>query len=279
MTEPAVRHPFDLNGTVALVVGGRGFLGRRFCAALQTAGASVCAADRPQLSRPAAQDEGVPISDARQFDVDAADPSSVDALVDAVISAHGRIDTLVFSVTTKPDDFYAAYTACSLAGWQEILHAELDGAFVVTQRVGARMERTGGSMILLSSIYGVVGNDQRIYEGANLAEAFGAGSQVQPSRIYSHAGYAAAKGGLISLTRYLAAYWGEAGIRVNCISPGGVSHPSENAAFVRRYSERVPLGRKAAPDEVSGAVVYLASPAASYVTGHNLIVDGGWTAW
>ena len=272
-------HPFDLSGTVALVVGGRGYLGRRICTALLGAGAKVCAADRPRQSPAAAHDtDDAPLAGAHQFDVDAADPASVDALVSSVLAIHGGIDTLVFSVTTKPDDFYEAYTECSLAGWREILTAELDGAFLVTQRVGVEMARRGGSMILLSSIYGVVGNDQRIYEGANLDQIYGEKAGTG-GRIYAHAGYATAKGGLIALARYLAAYWGHAGVRVNCVSPGGVSHPAENAEFVRRYSERVPLGRKASVDDVSGAVLYLASPAASYVTGHNLLVDGGWTAW
>jgi len=139
--------------------------------------------------------------------------------------------------------------------------------------------RGSGSIVFIASIYGIVGNDQRIYEGANLAQIYAGVGANGPKRIFGYAGYAAAKGAVISLTRYLAAYWGERGIRVNCISPGGVAHPKENEEFVRRYSERVPLGRKAGLDEITGAVVYLASDASSYVTGHNLVVDGGWTAW
>ena len=101
----------------------------------------------------------------------------------------------------------------------------------------------------------------------------------EAKKIYSHAGYAVAKGGVIALTRFLAAYWGKAGIRVNCVSPGGISHPGEDDGFVQRYSYRVPMGRKGLPSEVGGAVVYLSSNAASYVTGHYLVVDGGWTSW
>ena len=172
------------------------------------------------------------------------------------------------------------FTECSLAGWQTLLRVELDGLFLAAQQVGRVMESAGrGSMIFLASMYGIVGNDQRIYKGANLPELYAGVGGDRPKRIYSHAVYAAAKGAVISLTRFLAAYWGEHGIRVNCISPGGVAHPGESEEFVRRYSERVPLGRKAGLDEISGAVVYLASEASSYVTGHNLVVDGGWTAW
>jgi NAD(P)-dependent dehydrogenase (short-subunit alcohol dehydrogenase family) len=142
------------------------------------------------------------------------------------------------------------------------------------------MEQAGsGSIILVSSMYGLVGNDQRIYEGSNLAELYAGADGGTPERIYSHGAYNTAKGGLIALGRYLAAYWGHAGIRVNCISPGGIEHPGENETFLARYSARVPLGRKAGLDEISAAVVFLASDAASYVTGHNLVVDGGWTAW
>ena len=191
-----------------------------------------------------------------------------------------RIDILVYSVTAKPKDFYNPFTEVSLEGWQTILRAELDGLFLVAQQVGKIMEKQhSGSMILLSSIYGLVGNDQRIYEGANLSELYAGLSDEGPRRIYAHPGYAAAKGAVISLTRFLAAYWGSANVRVNCISPGGLAHPGENKEFVQRYSQRVPLERKAGLDEISGAVVYLASDASSYVTGHNLVVDGGWTVW
>jgi len=134
-------------------------------------------------------------------------------------------------------------------------------------------------MIFLSSIYGIVGNDQHIYEGSNLHELYLGDNTSETKQIYSHPVYAAAKGGVISLTRFLAAYWGDNNIRVNCISPGGLAHPGENEEFLKRYSARVPLGRKAGLDDVSGAVVYLASDASAYVTGHNLVVDGGWTAW
>lgn len=269
---------FDLRGTTALVVGGRGFLGRRFAAALTDAGASVHAADLPQRSRAAGSDATAG-DDPRvvQHDVDVLDAASVDACVSA-ITGRARIDTLIYAATAKPKDFYQPFTASSLDGWRTILGAELDGLFLTAQRVGRDMEAAkSGSMIFLSSIYGVVGNDQRIYEGSNLPELY-AGA-APGTRQYSHAGYAAAKGGVISMTRFLAAYWGEAGIRVNCISPGGIGHAGENDAFVAKYSQRVPLGRKALPDEVNGAVVFLASPAASYITGQNLVIDGGWTAW
>ena len=183
-------------------------------------------------------------------------------------------------MTTKPADFYKAFCDCSLEGWQAILRAELDGAFLMTQQVGRAMEAVGrGSVIFLSSIYGLVGNDQRIYQDANLQALYVGSPSESSTRLYSHAAYPAAKGAIISLTRFLAAYWGQKGIRVNCVSPGGLAHPGESNAFVNQYASRVPLGRKGDPTEVVGAVVYLASDASSYVTGHNLVVDGGWTAW
>lgn len=160
-----------------------------------------------------------------------------------------------------------------------VLRAELDGLFLVTQQVGKAMEsQKKGSMVFISSIYGLVGNDQRIYENTNLSELY-ADAKSENKQIYSAAVYAAAKGAVISMTRFLAAYWSGTQIRVNCISPGGISHPGEDKKFVKQYSSRVPLGRKAEVDEISGAVIYLASDASSYVTGHNLVVDGGWTAW
>jgi len=276
-----IREKFDLSNKVALVVGGRGFLGRRFSAALAELGAHVYAADLSEPSLAAERDLTAPsLAGIEQRTVDVTNAESVQALIEGIVAETPRIDILVYSVAAKPKDFYLPFTECSLEGWRTLLRAELDGLFLVAQQVGRVMELVGhGSMIFLASIYGIVGNDQRIYEGANLAELYAGVGDDRPKRIYSHAGYAVAKGAVISLTRFLAAYWGERGIRVNCVSPGGVAHLGESEEFVRRYSERVPLGRKAGLDEISGAVVYLASDASSYVTGHNLVVDGGWTAW
>ncbi|MGQ0732908.1 MAG: SDR family oxidoreductase [Acidobacteriota bacterium] len=254
-----------------LVLGGRGYLGQRFCTALAEAGAVVTSADRPGTGPVEAS--GV----AAQMEVDVTSEASMTDLVRQVTRDRGGIDVLVYAVTTKPPDFYRPLEECSLEGWRTILQAELDGLFLACREVGRAMGESGGVMVLLSSIYGVVGNDQRLYEGSNLAEVYGRDGQA-PERIYSHAGYAAAKGGVVSLTRFLAAYWG-ARIRVNAISAGGVAHPAENEAFVARYSDRVPLGRKAKPEEIAEAVVFLASDASSYITGHNLVVDGGWSIW
>lgn len=272
---------FGLNSKVALVVGGRGYLGRSFCAGLAEAGAYVYSADLGNAS-PASRGASKlkAHKNIAQKNVDVTDPASVKSLVDGIVKDRGRIDVLVYSVSTKCPDFYKPYTDCSLEGWQEVIKTELDGMFVCTQQAGRHMEKAGrGSIVLLSSIYGVVGNDQRIYEGSNLADVYGKDDTQKPKRIYAHASYAAVKGAHISMARYLAAYWGERGVRVNCISPGGVAHKGENETFVKKYCERVPLGRKAAIEEVVSSVIYLASDAASYVTGHNLIVDGGWTAW
>lgn len=270
---------FDLNKKVVLVVGGRGYLGQDLCHHLKRQNAIVISADLESKCRSSGTNT---YSDIVQINVDVTCSESVRRMVADVLRQFKKIDVFIFSVTIKPDDFYLPFTECSLAGWQFVINTELNGAFLVMQAVGRVMEKQkSGSMILISSIYGVVGNDQRIYEGANLDTVYAHKNKKESSqkKIYSHAVYAAVKGGLISFARYLAAYWGELNIRVNCISPGGIAHPSENETFVKKYSERVPLGRKARVDEMAGAVVYLASDESSYVTGQNLIVDGGWTAW
>ena len=273
---------FDLKNKIVLIVGGRGYLGRDFCQALRSQNASVISADLPLESQSASKSAfNNEFSDIEQLDVDVTDENSVSKLVALIMEKYERIDTLIFSVTAKPYDFYAPFTECSLKGWQSVIHTELDGLFLVAQEVGRTMEkRRQGNIILISSIYGVVGNDQRLYEDSNLAELYAdKEEQKEGDQIYSHSVYPVVKGGVISLTRYLAAYWGNKNIRVNCISPGGVYHEGENETFVKKYSAKVPLGRKAEVREISGAVVYLSSDASSYVTGQNIIVDGGWTVW
>lgn len=272
---------FSLKNKTAVVVGGRGFLGSRFCRELKQAEAKVYAADLPDTSAAANADTNkVSVESIHNIIIDVTDANSVQSMVDTVKEESGAIDVLIYSVTAKPDDFYYPFTECSLEGWQKIIKVELDGLFLVTSKVGALMEEAGqGSIIFVSSIYGIVGNDQRIYKGSNLDSLYGRVNGKKGGQIYSHAGYAASKGAVISMTRFLAAYWGEKGIRVNCITPGGVEHPGESQVFVDKYSQRVPLGRKAKPDEISSSVLYLASDASSYVTGHNLVIDGGLTIW
>lgn len=273
---------FELKNKIVLVLGGRGFLGRSFCQSLSEQGATVVSADLAKESKAASasvfKEE---LNEIDQLDVDVTNKDSVVKLVSSILKKYGRIDTLIYSVTAKPDDFYLPFTECSLEGWQSVIQSELDGLFLISQEVGRSMEeREEGSIIFISSIYGVVGNDQRLYKGSNLAELYSGNKEEKKySQPYSHSVYPVVKGGVISLTRYLAAYWGEKNIRVNCISPGGVYHEGENETFVKKYSEKVPLGRKADVKEVASAAVFLAADESSYITGQNIIVDGGWTAW
>lgn len=273
---------FDLKNKIVLIVGGRGYLGRDFSQTLIDENAFVISADLPEESK-AVKNSQLNFVDDRieQMDVDVTNKNSVHILISKILKKYNRIDTLIYSVTAKPKDFYMPFTECSLEGWQDVIKSELDGVFLVTQAVGKFMEEEEfGNIIFISSIYGIVGNDQRLYEGSNLDELYADSNKssnlTQP---FSHSVYPVVKGGIISLTRYLAAYWGQKNIRVNCISPGGVYHEGENEAFVKKYSEKVPLGRKAEVKEVSSAVVFLTSDESSYITGQNLIVDGGWTSW
>ena len=272
---------FNLKNKVVLVVGGRGYLGRDFCHYLKEQDATVISADMENVSNAAlSSNSAKDLTGVQQVNIDVTDSSSVTVVIKDIVKKYKRIDVLVYSVSAKPDDFYLPYTECSLEGWQKVINVELDGVFLVTKEVGKVMEsQCNGSMILLSSIYGVVGNDQRIYEGANLDSVYLKNKYSQNKQIFSHSVYPVVKGGLISLARYLAAYWGRKNIRVNCISPGGVAHEGENKTFVDKYSQKVPLGRKAKMEEISSAVVYLASDEASYINGQNIVVDGGWTAW
>jgi NAD(P)-dependent dehydrogenase (short-subunit alcohol dehydrogenase family) len=194
---------------------------------------------------------------------------AVKTMVQKVISAYGHIDVLVNSAATKTDNFFAPFEEFPLADWDRVMGVNVTGMFLCCQAVAAEMEKKkAGSIINISSIYGVVAPDQRLYEGS-LYE----GREINTPLIYS-----TSKGAVISLTRHLAALLAKHGIRVNTVTPGGV-FSGQNDTFVRKYSEKCPLGRMAKPEEIFSAVYFLASDASSYITGHNLIVDGGWSVW
>jgi NAD(P)-dependent dehydrogenase (short-subunit alcohol dehydrogenase family) len=266
---------FDLDGKTAIVTGAVGILGQGFCKGLAEFGANVAVVDLDEQRCIAfAQElERTYEKPAAGFACDVSDPESVSNMVDRVVKRFGAIDILHNNAASKSSDldaFFATTEKYSLHEWRKIMSVNIDGMFLVAQAVGAQMQKqgTGGSIIQTSSIYGIVSSDKRIYEGS-----FYLGRQISNPAVYS-----TSKAAVVGLTRYLAANWGDAGIRVNALVPAGVES-GQNETFKSRYSARVPLGRMAKPDEMVGALVYLASDASSYVTGHCLVVDGGLSAW
>jgi NAD(P)-dependent dehydrogenase (short-subunit alcohol dehydrogenase family) len=269
------RSLFDLKGKIAVVTGAVGILGQRFCRGLADFGAQVAVVDL-DLDRCTVfageleNDYGTP---ALGVACDVSDPASVANMVNEVVGRFGAIHVLHNNAASKSADidaFFASTEQYSLSEWRKIMSVNVDGLFLVAQAVGSQMQKqgTGGSIIQTASIYGLVSSDKRIYEGSLYL-----GRQINNPAVYS-----TSKAAVVGLTRYLAANWGDSRIRVNALVPGGVES-GQNDTFKARYSARVPLARMAQPDEMVGALVYLASDASSYVTGHCLVVDGGLSAW
>lgn len=266
---------FDLTGKVAIVTGGTGLQGKRITRGLAAHGAHVAVVD---LDSDTAIAQAAEIS--AEYDVTAlgvacnvAEKIDVEAMVKTVVKTFGKIDLLHNNAASKskdPRDFFVPFEEFDFDVWRQVMSVNIDGVFLVAQAVGKQMlaQGHGGSIIQTSSTYGLVGPDFGIYEG----------SEYMGCRITTPAAYAASKGAVVQLTRYLATYWGDKGIRVNTLVPGGIES-GQNETFQKNYGARVPLGRMADVDEMVGAVIYLASDASSYMTGQMVVVDGGWTAW
>ena len=269
---------FRLDDKIVVLIGGGGYLGIEFTKALLDFGAIVYSCDIRENEY--INDHKKQYGDRYHFHVvDCTNKDDIIKFKDRILEKEKKVDVLINSVTAKGDDFYLPFEDVSLKGWEIGIKGNITIPFLTVQVfIPVMAEQKYGSVINISSIYGIVGNDQRIYEGSNLHECY---LEKQPDlkQVYAHPVYPAAKGGLIVFTKYLAAYYGKDNVRANCISPGGVYHEQENDIFIKKYSDKTPLGRKAKPDEINGALIYLASDASSYVTGHNLVVDGGWTAW
>ena len=267
---------FSLTGKVAVVTGAAGILGQKFCEGLVAAGANIALLDLCEKElNDLAKRLRVSNSAARitSHVCNVADPESVTSVVSDVVDIHSAIHVLHNNAAAKSKDlsvYFAPFEEYSLEQWREIMSVNLDGMFLMAQAVGAQMVRQqlGGSIIQTSSIYGVVGPDNRIYEGSDYL-----GGQINTPAVY-----AVSKAGVIGLSQYLSTYWASDNIRVNTIVPGGVES-GQNNIFKEKYSARVPLGRMAKSTEMVGALVYLASDASSYVTGQVLAIDGGFTAW
>jgi 2-deoxy-D-gluconate 3-dehydrogenase len=276
MSERDVRSRFDLSGRTVIVTGGAGLLGKSHGHALAAAGASVVLADILGEQARRAADEVAQASGAEvlSVQVDVSQPESVQAMIDSTLEAFGTVDVLVNNAALDPKfdsqhqgEHTNRFEDFPVEAWRQAIDVNITGMFLCARAVATPMRRAGrGSIINVASTYGLVGPDQRLYQ-----------REGQPPN-YKPVTYSVSKAAALGLTRYLATYFAGTQIRANALTPGGVfaGHDDE---FVARYSARTVLGRMADREEISAALLFLASDASSYMTGANLVVDGGWTAW
>ncbi len=268
---------FSLSGRVAVITGGAGLLGMRHAEAIAAAGGIPVIADRrADAAESAAADVaarfGVPAFGAL---VDVTAEGSVEGLLAQVLRRFDRVDILVNNAANNPkvEDAGSAFSRLErfpLDQWNADVAVGLTGAFLCAKHFGSAMARAGkGCIVNVSSEYGVIAPDQRLYHVAGKPES------EQPVKPVS---YTAVKAGLHGLTLYLATYWADAGVRVNTISVGGVEN-AQPREFLERAATRIPMGRMAQPHEYQGTLVYLCSDASSFVTGANVVVDGGKSVW
>ncbi|MHB8955558.1 MAG: SDR family oxidoreductase [Pirellulaceae bacterium] len=261
---PHIQQLFDLSGRTAMITGARGHLGCALADALAEAGARVVVSSRTleHARTAAAALGGKEAGHHLAICLDYLDETSIERGFESAVEQAGQIDILV---NNGHDPLGADWSTVTGEQFQRQL-ANLTGYFLLARKLRdhAVKQRRPASVILLGSMYGVVGSYPDAYEGICAA---------------SPAAYHALKGGIVHLTRHLAVYWGKEGVRVNCLSPGPFPGPQAPAALVERLNTKSPLGRMGSPHELKGAIVFLASDASSYMTGQNLIVDGGWTAW
>lgn len=266
---------FDMKNKAVIVTGGAGLLGRQFSKTLAEAGAGVVVADllieKAEKVATALRKSGY---QAIGVQVDVTDKSSVENLVAETISEFGILNALINSAAMDPkfDNEHAGQHNNSFEDYpvdmfRSALDVNLTGMFLCCQAaVKEMLKQKKGSIVNICSTYGLVGPDQRLYE-----------RDGQP-RQYKPVFYTVSKAGVLGLTKYLATYYMGTQIRVNALTPGGV-YNLHDEIFTERYSARTVLGRMADQDEMNGACLFLASDASSYMTGSNLVVDGGWTAW
>lgn len=256
---------FDLEGRVALISGGAGHIGRASAEALLELGARVALLDSSESACSEASGSLEPLGSVTTYVADVARESDVRRVVADLMSRESRLDVVIhaaaFVGTTTVAGWAEPFEKQSAAAFDAAMRVNVTAAFILAQSAAAALKTSGGSIVLFSSIYGLVGPDLRLYEGTAMQNPIG---------------YGASKGALLQLSRSLATTM--APVRVNAISPGGLFR-GQDPHFVDRYEARTPLGRMATEEDVKGAVAYLSSGASAYVTGQNLVLDGGWTAW
>jgi len=241
---------FSLKDKVLVVTGGNGLLGKQIVSRLREAGATVIAADI-----------NVGNSD-HEIYIDITSEESVQQVIQTIVQRFGRIDGWVNNAYPRTKDWGNKLEDVPFESWRKNVDMHLNGYFICSKLALEQMKtQNSGALINMSSIYGIVAPDFTVYEGTQM---------TMP------AAYAAIKGGLVNLTRYLSAYYGPYQVRVNAVSPGGI-FDNQNETFVNNYNKKVPLKRMGSSEDIAAAVHFLLTDDASYVTGHNLIVDGGWS--
>lgn len=265
---------FDLKDRVVVVTGAMGQLGREFCRALLQGGAKVAALDQIADDDAVRKAFGADAGKILPVQADVTKRESLEAAVRTVETElgvpHGLVNAAALDAPPNaPAGENGPFESYPESSWDRVMDVNVKGTLLCCQTIGGEMAAAGrGSIVNISSIYGLVSPDQRLYEyRRNAGETF-----------FKPVAYSASKSALLNLTRYMATYWAPNNVRVNTVTFGGVFN-GQDQRFLDAYSSKVPLGRMARADEYNGAIVFLLSDASSYMTGSNLVIDGGWTAW
>ena len=241
----------SIKDKVIVVTGGNGLLGKQMITIFRNNGALAISVD---INFEKQGDD--------DFLMDITNEDSVKSVVNSIIKKYNKIDGWINNAYPRTNDWGNKFENIILDSWRKNVDMQMNTTFLFIQKVMPELLKNKGSVVNITSIYGVVGNDLTIYENTSITTA---------------APYSAIKGGIINFTRYLASYYGRQGVRVNCVSPGGILDKQHNI-FIENYEKKVPMGRMGNPDDIAPAVSFLLSDDAKYITGQNIIIDGGWTA-